>query len=77
MPTLHRLRNAKIQVFARDHNPPHFRLIGPNSRCNIAIRTLEDLVGYAAPDDLAEARAWAMEHRDLLMRTWESLNAPE
>lgn len=59
MPTVHRLSNAKIQVIAGDHNPPHFRLIGPRSRCDVALRTFEVLVGHCDRRDLDEALEWA------------------
>ena len=74
MPTIKELSNAKVQIFADDHLPPHFHLFGPNSNCQISIETLEILRGEARRRDLNEAMAWAEENRDLLWSKWSELN---
>jgi hypothetical protein len=74
MPTIARLRNSKIQIFADDHNPPHFRLIGPHSNAQVAIRTLKILAGKADRRDLREALAYAREHQTELLKAWRRLN---
>ena len=40
MPTIARLGNAKVQMFADDHLPSHFHLFGPRSNALVAIDTL-------------------------------------
>lgn len=74
MLTVARLRNSKIQIFPDDHNPPHFRLIGPNSNAQIAIATLRVLAGRADRRDLREAMTYAKAHRAELLAIWEKLN---
>lgn len=69
-----RLGNAKIQVFADDHAPPHFHLVGPESHAQIEIGSLRLLRGRASRRDLEEARAWARVHGALLERSWRELN---
>jgi len=79
MPTLVRLRNSKICIYADDHNPPHFNLRGPNSNANINIRTLEVMKGSASRADLAEAREWVNSegNRQTLLDEWSRLNGRE
>ena len=74
MPTITVLSNAKIEMFADDHSPPHFHLRGPNSNALIGLNTLSVLRGRASRGDLAEAFAWAKANVDLLEAEWRRLN---
>jgi hypothetical protein len=76
MPTIVRLSNSKICIYADDHNPPHFNLRGPNSNANINIRTLEVMRGSASRTDLAEAKEWVNREGNMqtLLHTWSRLN---
>lgn len=74
MPVIARLNNAKIQMFADDHVPPHFHLFGPNSNAVLAIGTLTVIRGRADARDLTEALAWAGANRGVLIREWNRLN---
>jgi hypothetical protein len=79
MPTIVRLGNSKICIYADDHNPPHFNLRGPNSNANINILTLEIMRGGASRTDLAEAREWANRAGNMqaLLDAWSRLNERE
>jgi hypothetical protein len=76
MPTLVELASCKIQVYAGDHAPPHFKIYGPESNANVAIETLRIIAGHVSRKALREALAWASrpENRDLLRETWARLN---
>jgi hypothetical protein len=76
MPTLVELATCKIQVYAGDHAPLHFKIFGPGTNANIAIETLEILAGKADRKALREARTWASrpENRALLRAAWTRLN---
>jgi hypothetical protein len=74
MVTLHRAHRWKIAVYGREHGIPHFHVEGPNHRCSVAIATGELIVGNAPLQVLESARAWAREHRHVLMTTWRELN---
>lgn len=67
---------CKIQVYAGDHAPPHFKIYGPGSNANVAIETLEILAGKANRKALREALAWAArpENRAHLRAEWARLN---
>jgi hypothetical protein len=76
MPTIVRLSNSKICIYADDHNPPHVNLRGPISNANINIRTLEIMRGSASRTDLAEAREWVNREGNMqaLLAAWSRLN---
>ncbi len=76
MPTLVELRKCKIQVYAGDHAPPHFKIYGPNSNANVDIETLEIIAGRVERKALREALDWASrpENRAFLRATWARLN---
>ena len=76
MPTVVELAKCKIQVYAGDHAPPHFKIFGPGSNANVVIETLEVIAGKAERKALREALEWASrpENRALLRETWDHLN---
>lgn len=74
MPTLHRHRGWKIQVFGREHGVPHFHVWTPDAAAVIAIDSLCVLSGSAGASVLAEARKWANEHRAEIEAEWKRLN---
>jgi hypothetical protein len=59
MPSIHRLANVAIYIYADDHAPPHFHVVGPNSNVQVEIETLRVMRGEYRPGDLAQAIAWA------------------
>lgn len=77
MPTLVELAKCKIQVYAGDHAPPHFKIYGPGTNANVAIETLEIIAGKADRKALREALDWASRpsNRALLRAAWNRLNA--
>lgn len=77
MPTLHRIGACRIEMYTRDHPPPHFHVTRPEGRAAIAIETLEVLRGDLPVRLLREALAWAQDNRELLRREWESLRPKE
>ncbi|SER36422.1 protein of unknown function [Azotobacter beijerinckii] len=75
MPTLKRLTNCSITLYAGDHLPPHFHVRLQDGReALVEIASLTVLSGRIARRELAEALTWAAEHRALLIATWEELN---
>lgn len=76
MPTLIELSKCKIQIYAGDHAPPHFKIYGPGTNANVSIETLEIIAGRADRKAVREALEWAArpENRALLRRTWNALN---
>ena len=56
-------------MFFADHNPPHFHVLGREGAAMVRIDTLE-VIASSGRIDLAEALAWAAEHRALLQAKW-------
>jgi hypothetical protein len=74
MPTIHRLANVSIYIYADDHAPPHFHVRGPDSNVQVEIETLQLMRGEYRPVDLAEAIEWASRNQPLLRAKWKELN---
>ncbi len=74
MVTMYRAARWKIAVYGRDHGIPHFHIEGPDFRCSVGIMSLDLIIGFAPPSVIREAKNWAAQHQDELMRNWQELN---
>ena len=74
MPTLKRFGAASVRMYAGDHRPPHFHIVGPDFQVLIRISDLSVVVGEAKPAKIAEALNWAKENREMLALKWVELN---
>jgi hypothetical protein len=74
MPSIRRLANVTIYIYADDHAPPHFHVRGPSSNVQVEIETLQVMRGECRAGDLAEAITWAADNRALLRAKWNELN---
>ena len=74
MPTLHRIGDVSIRMYADDHRPPHFHLVASDFQALVSISDLEVIAGDVRAARIAEALAWARANRDYLVRTWLELN---
>ncbi|ADU99015.1 DUF4160 domain-containing protein [Alicycliphilus denitrificans] len=75
MPTLARLAQSTITMYAGDHLPPHFHVrMNDGREVLIEIATLEVLRGSVSKRELAEAVAWADANRAALAAKWKELN---
>lgn len=75
MPTLVRLSNSTITMYAADHLPPHFHVRMSDGReALVEIATLAVLRGSAAKRELTEALAWAAANKGQLEAQWKELN---
>ena len=70
MPTIQRFGAAKLCMYADDHHPPHFHIVGPDFQVLVRIADLVVFQGEARPNQIAEAMAWARAHQNLLARRW-------
>ncbi len=74
MPSVKRLSNATIYIYADDHNPPHFHLEGADWAAVIDLGTLLIVEGEAPRAALREALDWARENRATLEKKWLEYN---
>ena len=77
MPTLQRFGAASIRMYADDHHPPHFHIVGADFQVLVRIADLTLIAGAARKAQIAEAMAWAQNHREWLALKWVELNERE
>jgi hypothetical protein len=71
MPTISTFYGILIQMFWRDHAPPHFHALYAEYEVLIDIHTLEIMEGGMPRRALALVLEWAQEHRPELMENWQ------
>lgn len=74
MPTIVKIGNVSIRMFADDHNPPHFHVVTGDQQIAIAIRDLSPLAGSMNRKSLTIALEWAAINKDRLYDEWNRLN---
>ena len=74
MPVLHRFGSVSVRMYADDHRPPHFHIVAPDFQVLVRISDLAVIAGEARASDIAEAMAWARDHREMLALKWAELN---
>ena len=73
MPTLQRFGAICIRMYADDHRPPHFHIVGPGLQIMIRIDDLSVIAGTAPRRRIAAPLAWATANRDVLAAKWREL----
>ncbi len=71
MPTISQFFGIVIQMFWREHAPPHFHALYGEYEALIDIRTLEIIKGNLPRRALALVLEWAAQHRSELTEDWE------
>ncbi len=77
MPTISQFFGIVIQMFWREHAPPHFHALYGEFEALIDIRTLEVIEGKLPKRALALTLEWAAEHRIELMEDWDLCQAKQ
>ena len=70
MPTLSLFYGIVIQMFWRDHAPPHFHAVYNEHEALIDIATLKIIKGRLPRHALALTLKWARLHRSELLEAW-------
>ena len=63
MPTLPRIGNICLRMYADDHSPQHFHIVALDFQVLVRILDLAVIAGEARPLQIAEALAWALDHQ--------------
>lgn len=71
MPTISVFFGIVVQMFWREHGPPHFHATYGEHEAIIDIGQLRVVRGGLPRRALALVLEWAEAHRDLLMEDWE------
>jgi hypothetical protein len=73
MPEISRFFGMVIEMFFRDHVPPHFHVRYGSARARIQIAPVELLDGRLPPRPLALVVEWATLHQAELTENWNRL----
>ncbi|HWA21231.1 MAG TPA: DUF4160 domain-containing protein [Caulobacterales bacterium] len=71
MPTISIFFGIVVQMYWRDHPPPHIHAFYGGAEALIAIESGEVIGGRLPPAALRLVRAWIEDRRDLLQANWE------
>ena len=71
MPTVSSFYGIIIQMYWRDHNPPHFHAIYAGEEVLIDIQTLEIMEGSIPRRAVTMVIDWTLAHRGELLQDWE------
>ena len=74
MPRIHTFSNCRIYIYADDHAPPHFHVLGPQSEALIRIETMEVMRGAISRADYVEVTDWAKANVETLLARWSEYN---
>jgi len=77
MPTISQFFGIVIQMFWREHAPPHFYALYGEYEALIDIRTLDVIRGSLARRAQALVLEWAALHRAELMEDWNLCQAKQ
>ena len=75
MPTISVFYGILIQMFWREHAPPHFHALYAEHEALIDIRTLAVIRGRLPRRALTLVREWATLHHNELMEDWRLCQA--
>lgn len=63
----------KIEVYSKDHNPPHFHVKYQNVDASFHLETCEFLVGKISTKYISKVKEWHMFHKKYLFEYWEKI----
>ena len=71
MPTISRFFGIAIEMFWREHNPPHFHATYAEDEAVFEIESLDIIRGQLPHRAQALVKEWAELHREALLENWE------
>lgn len=74
MPTIKIIDSIKIDLYSREHNPPHFHAIYADYEALILIKDLEIYAGSLPKKQLSKVLNWAKGNKYMLMENFKRLN---
>ena len=74
MPTIKIIDSIKIDVYSREHPPPHFHVLFAEYEELIVIKTLETYIGYIPATQRKKVIKWAKTQKELLTENFKRLN---
>ena len=74
MPTIKIIDSVKVDVYAREHPPPHFHALFAEYEELIIIETLDTYIGHIPSAQRKKVVKWAENNKELLLENFKRLN---
>ncbi len=74
MPTIKIIDSIKIDVYSREHPPPHFHVLYAEYEELMVIETLETYVGFIPLVQRKKVVKWAETQKEMLIENFKRLN---
>jgi hypothetical protein len=74
VPTIKIIDSIKIDIYSREHLPPHFHLLYAEYEELIEIETLNTYIGYVPKKQRKKVTDWAMKNKNYLLELFKQLN---
>lgn len=74
MPTIKIIDAIKIDIYSREHPPPHFHVLFAEYEELIEIETLRTYVGKVPTKQRKKVIDWAIMNKDYLLNIFKQLN---
>lgn len=74
MPTIKIIDSVKIDLYSREHPPPHFHAIFAYFEALITIQNFEIYGGRLPKPQLNKVINWAMDNQEILLDNFKRLN---
>jgi hypothetical protein len=74
MPTIKIIDSIKIDIYSREHLPPHFHILYAEYEELIEIETLNTYIGYVPKKQRKKVTDWAMNNKNYLLEIFKQLN---
>lgn len=74
MPTIKIIDSIKIDVYSREHPPPHFHAIYAEYEILIEIKNLNTYAGFLPNAQYRKVIDWASQNQEILIENFKRLN---
>jgi hypothetical protein len=74
MPTVKTIDSVKIDIYSREHLPPHFHILYAEYEELIEIETLNSYIGYVPKKQRKKVTDWALNNSKYLLEVFKQLN---
>jgi hypothetical protein len=74
MPTIKIIDSIKVDIYSREHPPPHFHVLFAENGELIVIEHLETYIGYIPAPQIKKVIKWAESQKNLLLNNFKCLN---
>lgn len=74
MPTIKIIDSVKIDLYSREHPPPHFHAIYADFEALITIQNFDVYAGRLPKQQLYKVICWARDNQEMLLDNFKRLN---